>query len=95
LATGDRHALDKQILKLIGLYAIPIIAVTSYALDGEEKIAKAAGCDDYVPNPYGIPHRVLNIFVAQVGLQRAGVVASVRERITAGVAKRVYADCRR
>ena len=28
------------------------IAVTSYALDGEEKIAKAAGCDDYVPKPY-------------------------------------------
>jgi two-component system, cell cycle response regulator DivK len=29
-----------------------IIAVTSYALDGEAKIAKAAGCDDYVPKPY-------------------------------------------
>jgi hypothetical protein len=88
LATGDRHALDKQILELIGLYAIPIIAVTSYALDGEEKIAKAAGCD-MCPTP---THRVLNIFVAQVGLQRAGVVASVRKRITAGVAKRVNTD---
>jgi CheY-like chemotaxis protein len=28
-----------------------IIAVTSYALDGEQKTAKAAGCDDYVPKP--------------------------------------------
>jgi CheY-like chemotaxis protein len=34
------------------LRSIPIIAVTSYALDGEEKIAKAAGCDDYVPKPH-------------------------------------------
>jgi two-component system, cell cycle response regulator DivK len=34
------------------LRSIPIIAVTSFALDGEEKIAKAAGCDDYVPKPY-------------------------------------------
>src|SRR5690348_7811367 len=33
------------------LRSIPIIAVTSFALDGEEKIAKAAGCDDYVPKP--------------------------------------------
>ena len=31
---------------------LPIIAVTSYALDGEEKTAKAAGCDDYVPKPF-------------------------------------------
>jgi len=30
----------------------PIIAVTSYALSGEEKKACEAGCDDYVPKPY-------------------------------------------
>src|SRR5262249_40130260 len=34
------------------LRSIPIIAVTSYALSGEEKKARAAGCDDYVPKPY-------------------------------------------
>ena len=34
------------------LRSIPIIAVTSYALNGEEKKARAAGCDDYVPKPY-------------------------------------------
>jgi two-component system, cell cycle response regulator DivK len=34
------------------LRSIPMIAVTSFALDGEEKIPKAAGCDDYVPKPY-------------------------------------------
>ena len=28
---------------------VKIIAVTSYALSGEEKKAREAGCDDYVP----------------------------------------------
>jgi two-component system cell cycle response regulator DivK len=32
--------------------SIPIIAVTSYALNGEEQTARVAGCDDYVPEPY-------------------------------------------
>jgi two-component system cell cycle response regulator DivK len=32
--------------------AIPIIAVTSYALSGDEAKARAAGCDDFVPKPY-------------------------------------------
>ena len=40
------------------LRSIPIIAVTSYALNGEEKKARAAGCDDYVPKPYS-PRQLL------------------------------------
>ena len=32
--------------------AIPIIAVTSYALTGDEARALAAGCNDYVTKPY-------------------------------------------
>ena len=31
---------------------IPIIAVTSYALSGDEQKARDAGCDNYVPKPY-------------------------------------------
>ena len=34
------------------LRAIPIIAVTSYALSGDEEKARAAGCDDFVPKPF-------------------------------------------
>ena len=37
---------------------IPIIAVTSYALSGEEKKAREAGCDDYVPKPFS-PRQLL------------------------------------
>jgi len=40
------------------LKSIPIIAVTSYALSGEEKKAREAGCDDYVPKPYS-PRQLL------------------------------------
>src|SRR6516162_10007287 len=40
------------------LRSIPIIAVTSYALSGEDKKARAAGCDDCVPKPFS-PRQLL------------------------------------
>ena len=45
--TATRHIKDDPALR-----SIPIIAVTSYALSGEEKKAREAGCDDYIPKPY-------------------------------------------
>lgn len=35
---------------------IPIIAVTSYALSGDEERARAAGCDAYVAKPFSPRH---------------------------------------
>jgi CheY-like chemotaxis protein len=40
------------------LRSITIIAVTSYALNGKEQIARAAGCDDCVPKSFS-PSRTL------------------------------------
>ncbi|MBI3706882.1 MAG: response regulator [Proteobacteria bacterium] len=37
---------------------IPIIAVTSYALSGDEEKARAAGCDGYVAKPFS-PRQLL------------------------------------
>jgi two-component system cell cycle response regulator DivK len=34
------------------LKAIPVIAVTSYALSGDEDKAREAGCDGYIAKPY-------------------------------------------
>lgn len=33
------------------LKSIPVIAVTSHAMVGDEKEARKAGCDDYLPKP--------------------------------------------
>jgi two-component system cell cycle response regulator DivK len=40
------------------LKGIPIIAVTSYALSGDEAKARAAGCDGYVTKPFS-PRQLL------------------------------------
>jgi two-component system cell cycle response regulator DivK len=35
---------------------IPLIAITSYALGGDDNKALAAGCDDYIAKPYKPQH---------------------------------------
>ena len=52
LPVMDGYATTRQIRADPALRSIPIIAVTSYALSGEEQKARAAGCDDYVPKPF-------------------------------------------
>ena len=54
----DGYTATRRIKSDPALRAIPIIAVTSYALSGEEKKARAAGCDDYVPKPFS-PRQLL------------------------------------
>jgi two-component system cell cycle response regulator DivK len=46
------YTVTRQIKANPALRSIPVIAITSHALDGEDRIARAAGCDDYVPEPY-------------------------------------------
>jgi two-component system cell cycle response regulator DivK len=54
----DGYEATRRIKADASLRSIPIIAVTSYALSGEEKKARAAGCDDYVPKPFS-PRQLL------------------------------------
>ncbi len=54
----DGNEATRRIKADPALKSIPIIAVTSYALSGEEAKARAAGCDDYVPKPYS-PRQLL------------------------------------
>ena len=42
----------QQIKSIAELKTIPIIAVTSYALSGDEAKARAAGCDGYIAKPF-------------------------------------------
>ena len=52
LPVMDGYEATRRIKADPGLNGIPIIAVTSYALSGDEEKARAAGCDDFVPKPF-------------------------------------------
>jgi two-component system cell cycle response regulator DivK len=54
----DGYEVTRRIKADPALHSITIIAVTSYALSGEEQKARAAGCDEYVPKPYS-PRQLL------------------------------------
>jgi len=58
LPVMDGYETTRRIKADPALRAIPIIAVTSYALSGDEEKARAAGCDDFVPKPYS-PRQLL------------------------------------
>ena len=48
----DGYEATRRIKSKPALAGIPIIAVTSYALSGDDSKAKEAGCDDYVSKPF-------------------------------------------
>jgi two-component system cell cycle response regulator DivK len=48
----DGYEATRRIKANPALRAIPIIAVTSYALSGDDVKAREAGCDDYVTKPF-------------------------------------------
>jgi len=47
----DGYEATRRIRAVPALAAVPIIAVTSYALSGDEAKTRAAGCDGYVAKP--------------------------------------------
>jgi len=54
----DGYEATRRIKADPALANIPVIAVTSYALSGDEEKARAAGCDDFVPKPFS-PRQLL------------------------------------
>ena len=54
----DGYEATRRIKALPELRAIPIVAVTSYALSGDEEKARAAGCNGYITKPFS-PRQLL------------------------------------
>jgi two-component system, cell cycle response regulator DivK len=54
----DGYEVTRRIKANAALKHIPIIAVTSYALSGDDQKAFAAGCDGYVTKPFS-PRQLL------------------------------------
>ncbi len=52
LPVVDGYEATRRIKAEPALQGIPVIAVTSYALSGDEEKAREAGCDDYVTKPF-------------------------------------------
>jgi two-component system cell cycle response regulator DivK len=57
----DGYEVTRRIKSDPALRGIPIIAVTSYALSGDEAKARAAGCDAYVAKPFSPRHLLSKI----------------------------------
>src|SRR5262245_8232347 len=54
----DGYEVTRRIKADPMLTTIPIIAVTSHAMDGGEDKARAAGCDDFISKPFS-PRQLL------------------------------------
>jgi two-component system cell cycle response regulator DivK len=62
----DGYEATRQIKALLGLSATPIIAVSSFAMKGDEEKARASGCDGYVTKPYS-PVQLLRLIRGFLG----------------------------
>lgn len=54
----DGYEATRRIKSIAACAEIPVIAVTSYALSGDEAKAREAGCDGYVAKPFS-PRQML------------------------------------
>ena len=62
----DGYEATRQIKADPDLKATPIIAVSSFAMKGDEEKARAAGCDHYVTKPYS-PMQLLRVIREYLG----------------------------
>ena len=62
----DGYEATRQLKADPAIAAIPIIAVTSFALNGDETKARAAGCDGYVAKPFS-PRALLSVIQEYLG----------------------------
>jgi signal transduction histidine kinase len=62
----DGYDATRRIKAREELRAVPVIAVTSYALSGDEEKARAAGCDGYVTKPFS-PRALLAVVRSHLG----------------------------
>jgi two-component system cell cycle response regulator DivK len=62
----DGYEATRQIKVDPNLKPIPIVAVSSFAMKGDEEKARAAGCDHYVTKPYS-PMQLLRLIRGLLG----------------------------
>jgi len=62
----DGYEATRQIRADPAIDGIPIIAVSSFAMKGDEQKARSAGCDDYVTKPYS-PMQLLKVIRGILG----------------------------
>jgi two-component system cell cycle response regulator DivK len=67
----DGHEATRRIKATPELATVPVIAVTSYALAGDDRKAAEAGCDDYVTKPFS-PRALLAKVRERLGDPSAG-----------------------
>ena len=62
----DGYEATRRIKADPDLAATPVIAVSSFAMKGDEEKARAAGCDHYVTKPYS-PMQLLRVMRSTLG----------------------------
>jgi len=62
----DGYEATRRIKADPDLKGIPVIAVSSFAMKGDEEKARAAGCDHYVTKPYS-PMQLLRVIRSTLG----------------------------
>ena len=62
----DGYEATRQIKADPNLASISIVAVSSFAMKGDEEKARAAGCDEYVTKPYS-PIQLLRMVRGYLG----------------------------